>query len=350
MVNNGAKRTDVSDVGNKVDDLKNAIAGESDDMKNAIAGESEKGIENYYNNQKMTFDAGEVSPIDTFDSVAGMQATVNNNLWSAIALGFKGGDIKFGKDGETINFDAKDFIENDGIGKSAYGIFIVFGYSIVLLFFAVSLVDQTIKYEIFTVRGAVGIFGRLLISKAIIDMSGFVCTTIITISQKLCNQLLTETVVTNLMNHPKIEVVPSDIFVIGPIVDVLTQMILSSPVVIIATVVFSSGVLIMIKLLLRSFELTMLTVVSPAFFACVSSNTTVPYFKNFITTFIQAAIQIVFMAIVYVVAVDKLTIDNIDGFADLGKWFIRVLPNSIIVLAMAIMMVKPPRVLTGLLR
>lgn len=320
-----------------------------DDVKEAIAGESEKGIESYYNNQKMTFEDDELNPNDTIDNMAEMQATVNNNLWSAIAVAFGGGTYKFGD--ETINFDAKSFIETDGsVGKTAYGIFVVFGYSIVLLFFAVSLIDQTIKYEIFTLRGAVGIFGRLIISKAIIDISGYACTTMITISQKLCGQILTTSITTNLTEIPQIEVVSSNLFIVGPIVDFFIKVVLCLPVALIMTVVFVSGLLIMVKLLLRSFELTMLTVVSPAFFACASSTTTTVYFKNFITTFLQAALQIVFMAVVYLVAVDKLTIDDITSFTDLGGWFIRVFPNAIIVLAMAIMMVKPPRVLTGLLR
>ena len=43
-----------------------------------------------------------------------------------------------------------------------------FAYSLVLLFFAVNLVEQTIKYEIFTAKGALRIFGRLLVAKIII--------------------------------------------------------------------------------------------------------------------------------------------------------------------------------------
>lgn len=338
LVNNTAKKTDVSGIGTKVDDV-----------KKAIEGESKKGVASYFDDQKTTFSEGEQSPNDTIDNMAELQATVNNNLWDGIMAGFKGGEIQLGD--EKINFDPKSFIETDGsLGKTAYGFFIVLGYSLVLLFFSISLIDQTIKYEIFTLRGFVNIFGRLLISKAVIDISGWVCTTIITITQNLCNSILTKTVTTNLTDIPEIKVETSDLFIVGPIVDILIKAILCLPVTLIITIVFVSGLLIMIKLLLRSLELTMLTVVSPAFFACVSSNTTVPYFKNFITTFLQAALQIVFMAIVYLVAVDKLTIDDIDSIADVGGWVLRVFPNAIIVLAMAIMMVKPPRVLTGLIK
>lgn len=71
------------------------------------------------------------------------------------------------------------------------------------------------------------------------------------------------------------------------------------PLMLINIVIFISTACIVVKLILRSFELSMLVAVSPAFFACYSSEITKPYFKNFILTFIQVAAQIVFMGIVY---------------------------------------------------
>ena len=106
----------------------------------------------------------------------------------------------------------------------------------------------------------------------------------------------------------------------------------------------------MAKLLFRSFELTMLTAVSPAFFACISSTTTLPYFKNFISTFLQAALQIIFMAVVYVVGISKIEPTTITDIADVKAWFINLIPTVIILIAMTIMIIKPPRVLTGLIK
>ncbi len=331
----------IADVGNKVDTAKTALEEE-------ITDKTKQGIEDYFDDQTAEITNEALTIQASMDNQASAQEEMNQVLWGGIWAAFEGGEAL------GYDFDTTDFVTNPARrGKDFQAIFIVFGYSLVLLFFAVSLIDQTIKYEIFTLRGAVNIFGRLLISKAIIDASSWVCTTIITISESICTRMLTLTGETAIIsNMPHIKVETSDIFIIGPIVDFLIANIIALPVNLIFLIILISGALIMIKLLLRSFELTMLTVVSPAFFACVSSSTTVPYFKNFITTFLQAAFQIIFMAVVYFVAVEHITFQSTDitNFAELATWLGKTLPNAIIVLAMAIMMVKPPRVLTGLIK
>lgn len=347
VVNSGANKDDVNNVNKNVDSTKEKI----DDLKNSIADESKKGIASFFDSQNTTADES-VKAKSAASGYASAQEQMNEWLWGGILLGFKTGEIPLGgDDDDSINFDTASFINDPNRGGRIANVFKIFGYSLVLLLFSVSLIDQTIKYEIFTLRGSVNIFGRLLLSKLIIDMATNICLLLISISQGLCNKILGELGNVLIVHSPQIETEASNLWIVGDIVDYLVMLLLQIPVQLILLTVLISGILIMIKLLLRSFELTMLTAVSPAFFACFSSQTTNQYFKNFITTFLQCSFQIIFMAVVYYVAITKLTIqtDNITTFADLGGWLVKVLPNAIIILAMAIMMVKPPKVLTGLI-
>lgn len=335
MINIGYKKIEA--VGDKVDEI-----------KDTITEESEKGIQNYFDSQTTEILNDALTVQASMDNQAETQTDLCNLLWGSIWAAFEGSDIL----GYDLN--TQDFMNNpDRRGKDFQAIFTVFGYSLVLVFFAVSLIDQTVKYEIFTLRGAAMIFGRLIISKTVIDASGWVCLSIISISENMCSKLMALTAETAILtNAPHIKVETSGIFIVGPVVDYLIANMISLPVSLIFLVVIIAGGLILVKLLLRSFELTMLTVVSPAFFACASSQSTMQYFKNFIGTFLQAAFQIVFMAVVYFVGVEHLSFQTADitSFAELGAWLLKALPNTILIIAMAIMMVKPPRVLTGLMK
>lgn len=113
------------------------------------------------------------------------------------------------------------------------------------------------------------------------------------------------------------------------------------------------SILVCLKLILRSFELTMLVCSSPMFFACASSDVTKEYFKKFIVTFIEVASQTLFMSIALIIGIKQLTgvsIGNINGFGDLTQYFMSSTPYMIIMVAMCVMMIKPPKVLTNLLK
>ena len=62
------------------------------------------------------------------------------------------------------------------------------------------------------------------------------------------------------------------------------------------------------------------------------------------------------MAVVYYIGTSQITgfgyapDEPIKTFAEVGQWCIKVIPNTIVMVAMAIMMIKPPRVLTNLIR
>lgn len=236
---------------------------------------------------------------------------------------------------------------------SFYAIFVTIGYSLVLVFFAANLIETTIKYEIFTLKGGVQIFGRLIVSKVIIDLSGKICIFILNICENICTKIMENASAVLKFSKPNVfsAVEKNTVWPIGPIIDVIVSLVIAIPIIIIILLMLVAVALIMIKLILRSIELSLLIIVSPAFFACYSSEITKPYFKNFILTFLQCSLQVVFMSIVYALSADWMTRINTASTAeDIGAWIVAIIPNILIALAIAIMMIKPPKVLTSLVR
>ena len=274
-----------------------------------------------------------------------------NKLWKGLGDSLKG----LSSDNEYAEVAGMIDPETYATGSAHAPIRVVFvtlGYSLVLVFFAVNLIETTIKYEIFTLKGAVNTLGRLFIAKVFIDLSYDICLWIIRAMAEISAKVIGTATEQLQINMPHINVGSSDLWVIGPILDILLAIIIVIPLVFIFLIVGISICLVIIKLLFRSFELAMMVVVAPAFFACYSSETTKPYFKNFILTLIQVSGQIVFMAVVYYVGVGHLSGQTVDikCWADVGLWIFKTLPNALLIIAMAIMMIKPPKVLTNLIR
>ena len=327
------------------------------ELQNEMTAKSEAGVHNFFNSQNTQSsnpDDAKESANQTISTIG----TVNANIWMIISAAFLGEDYpELG-----LSFDLDSYIDDTshvGLGSggvSLFNVFRVIGYSLVLVFFSANLIETTIKYEIFTLRGAVSVFGRLLIAKIIIDMSGKICIAIANICTEICGKILGTTLTELQFSVPQIDLVTSDIWLVGPIIDYIVAMLIQGPLGLIMLTIVITSILILIKLLLRSFEMAMLVTVSPAFFACFSSDVTKQYFKNFIVTFIQVSAQIIFMAVVYYIGTSQITgfgyapDEPIQTFAEVGQWCIKVIPNTIVMVAMAIMMIKPPRVLTNLIR
>jgi hypothetical protein len=185
----------------------------------------------------------------------------------------------------------------------------------------------------------------------LIDLSVRVCLLIISIIGSLTVKML-GTVKVSLNIFPDISLKKSDVKVIGPILDAIVAAVVSIILMLIIGVVLVCVSIVMIKLVLRSIELALLMVISPAFFACLSTDVTKEYFKKFISIFIQVAAQTLFMAIALAVCSGHfnsppVTINNLSGLA---AGLIRISPNILIVIAMCVMMVKPPKVLTNLIK
>lgn len=233
-----------------------------------------------------------------------------------------------------------------------YGIFVTIGYSLVLVFFAANLIESTIKYEIFTLKGGVQIFGRLIVSKVIIDLSGQICVYILNICNYISKDILKNASDILSFELPNIfeNIEASKVPFVGGLIDFLLCFVAALPVLIILCAIFFMVEIVIFKLILRSIELSLLVIVSPAFFACYSSEITKPYFKNFILTFLQCALQIVLMAVVYALS-SGFIIDwgNMLETKSAWEWSSRNNYNALIAIAIAFMMIKPPKVLTNLI-
>ncbi len=334
----------------------NASKQDIDDVKNSMAAESEKGIGNYFDS-KVVSNPSEKTNFSKEDnavfSITNMLFDVANSQWKNVGEAMKtginsGGDELMSDTDITLN--PKYFVNT----KNDMLIIIrTFAYSLVLVFFAVSLIENSIKYEIFTLRGGANVFGRLILSKILIDTSATICIYILDAITGVAQQILSAGDLTLESSLPNLtEKIPgSDIWLLGPLIDVLISLLILLPVILIGLVTLISACMVMVKLTLRSIELCLMVIVSPAFFACASSDVTKPYFKSFITTFLQVALQLLFMAIVYGLCTlwTTSTTQFTDGMS-VFAWFAQILPNTLIMLAMAIIMVKPPRVLTSLVR
>ena len=226
-----------------------------------------------------------------------------------------------------------------------------FGYSLVLLFFAISLIEQSIKYELFTLKGGAMVFGRLLFAKVLIDSSVKICMATLKSVNGIAKKIL-DVNQFELFELPNVNIPASNVPIIGPIIDIFVGFCLSLPLGLITFTVLVLSALISVKLILRAFELAMLTSVSPAYFACFSSEVTRPYFRNFILTFIQVAAQIIFMAIVLYIGTSVALPSEIEikELSDVARFLGSVLPRTLVLVAMTIMMIKPPKVLTGLIK
>lgn len=346
-----------------VNSVNNGVNGVKAQVNNLdIEGKTSKGVEKFFNSKTTEENTSNILD-DSFKfteksndgkttekkGLASLFISMANDQWKRVGKALeKGGDLS-----GTDSFN-KNFSINSIKSSKVINIFKTFGYSLVLVFFSVTLIESTIKYEIFTIKGGAMIFGRLLISKVVIDSSVNICGYILTEVSKLLTSMSNSMKANEFMMIPDVQIVASaksKLWILGPFVDLFISGIMMLPVIIIGLVAIICAGTIVIKLIFRSFELAMLMVVSPAFFACASADVTKPYFKNFIVNFIRCAFQIIFMAVVWVVVVQwQINKTTFGTYADLGSYIWNMVPNLFTMIAMTIIMIKPPKILTSLIR
>ena len=227
-------------------------------------------------------------------------------------------------------------------------------YSIVILFFSVSLTETTIKYEIVSMRGFASVFGRMIFSKIIIDNAAKICVKILGVISWIASSVNDAISLSSLQQKKifadaSLSSSESKLWVIGKIVDFFNSTAISLPYLIMALDVLIVSMLILGKLMIRSIQLAMMTAVSPVFFACASSDVTKQYFKNFITGFLQCGLQIVFMIVIYGIGYGVLKSDAIGGglFMQFQSKTMDAYRTIIVFVVMGIMIVKPPKFLTN---
>lgn len=232
------------------------------------------------------------------------------------------------------------------------GFMLALAYAMVLVFFSVGLIEQTVKYEIVTTKGAVSFIGRIFVAKVIIDLSTEICLRTIGVTQWICRMIVgagnraTDVITWN--NTPYAE---SRLWIIGKIIDFINSITALGPLLIIAIIMIIICGAILIKLLMRNIQLFCLIIVAPPFFATLASETTRRYFRNYFTAFLQCALQVVFMCLVWYAGIfllneNAITVDTTSKVFASNSNLYRAM---IIFIVMGIMICKPPKFLTNAL-
>ncbi len=256
---------------------------------------------------------------------------------------------------EDIGTSIKDFGTNNGMlpvdafstARTFEGVFKTLAYSICVLFFGLNILNTTIKYELFTFKGSMGVTMRVLFAKIWIDLSYKICEWIIELNDSIVSAIFNISGNSMFIKLPEIEYEASDIKLIGPIIDALMIFFKSIPLLIFTVIFLIAAWIIIIKLMIRMIEIALMITVAPPFFACLAGGeTTQRYFRNFMVTFTQVVVQTIFMAIVYGITSTWWTdIGNLSY----QKFLEAFIPNLGIVFVMVIMIVKPPKILTNLI-
>ncbi|HHX56667.1 MAG TPA: type IV secretion system protein, partial [Clostridiales bacterium] len=241
-----------------------------------------------------------------------------------------------------------DNIEN--MAKDYSYIFRLFAYSLIVLLFGINVIENALKYELFSMKGAVGVLGKLFLSKVWIDLSVPICFEVIKIADSMTSAIV-KMGIHNLTFNPPLTVL--DVSFKGNfgevIVAFLLELIMIVPLVLMSLLVTILAICILVKLGIRTIELCLMVIVSPLFFACLIADTTRPIFKRFIMNFITSSFQTVFMSVVYIIGIEWMQQYASASETDLALWILGSLNWIIILFAMTIMMIKPPKVLTNII-
>ena len=284
---------------------------------------------------------------------ANSQVKGANKLWQMVGKVMKnGGNLSvLDSEEEPVKLGINISSFTSDYNKNMSNFMKLLAYSLVLLFFSVNLIETTVKYEIVSIKGAVVFGGRLLLGKLLIDLSTTVCVKVINITSWVCANLVQSgEKLQNILSIQATNPQKSSLWVIGKIIDFINAITNSWLIVAIALVIAIISIAILIKLLIRNIQLTIFVIVAPPFFATLATETTKRYFHNYFTAFLQCALQVVFMCIVWYVGLFLLNGHQIAGdkvsefFTDTSLY-----RTLIIFICMGILICKPPKFLTNAL-
>ena len=232
-----------------------------------------------------------------------------------------------------------------------------FAYCILIILFGLNLTSTALKFDMMSVEGVVRVLGGLIIGKIWVDVSINVCGYILNIvndlNKQIFNILVTNnyggmTLSSNFVSKNEVKNSFWDFF--GSLINWLSSTLWQIPQSILAIVIVVAIIMVMIKIITRNFELTCLMALSPLFFSALANEETKVYFKKFMGAFLSTALYITYMVIVYAVGSEWITQlsdpSQVTGFV---QACLNVLPRCIIIIGITRVMMKPPKVLLGLI-
>lgn len=252
----------------------------------------------------------------------------------------------------TFSFNMESFVNQFS------QIFVIFASSLLVLLFGINIIKTAIEYQLFTLKGAVTLFGRLFLAEVWIQLSTKICIMIVKIFNELMGSIIAALNVSGLLKTSSITFTAhrSGIYMVGEIVDFLQNLCPFLLIMLLIGAIIIVFVVVYIKLIIRSLELGMLSVVSPVFFACSVGEATMPYFRKFLSAFLSVSAEIIFMALVYMAFLwyckeTTLTPILLEDLYKLSSPSAASFYTYIAVtVACGIMMIRPPQVLKDLVR
>ncbi len=223
-------------------------------------------------------------------------------------------------------------------------IFLTLAYLVFIISFFSSIMNSTARFDISDPKVIIKIFAQVIIGKVFLDASFQVCVLLLIMLNDIAAGVVQTG--TNLIINANFTEQSSEVPIIGPLITILASFWAALPLGIFAIAFGVSVVKCIIKVMVRSLELTCLIAVSPVFFAFLAGENTKKYFEKFLFAFISVAASIIFIAILYAMGGNLImdirghTIDIVN-FSTLGTliglWAICTFIN------------KPPKIFSQLL-
>lgn len=281
-----------------------------------------------------------------------VQDTVQVNLdWATSMLTLVGGTLQiFAKEDNPYSMNLQGFIDD----YTPY--FKSFGYLMVVLLFGLNLINSAVQLELTDIKGVLKILGGLLLAKIWIDLSTDICIAIIKFISDVSMQLFIDGAINSIFaTTENFKQSDTGLWIVGEILNVILNIISIIPVILVGLVVAVICGCVIVKIVMRSFEITIMTVISPVFFACLLGDATKPYFRNFLSEFLSSVCSLAWMTLIYVGGVawiNQINMQkvNAEDITDIITWFSACGVKVLIVVAMCMLMLKPPapfRRLTG---
>lgn len=240
---------------------------------------------------------------------------------------------------------------NDMVAKYS-PFFQTVAYTLIVLLFGINFISQATQGELISIKGIIKMLGGILIAKIWVDLSVKICLGILSFTSSLTGQIVvksTDITIFSVTVYPNCD---CGLWLVGKVIDFFTNLLTLLPMLLCGAVVGICSIIVCCKLIMRTFEITLLTSISPVFFACLVGDATKAYFKRFVSEFLSAALSVLWMALIYVFALEwlqSLNLSVIDEWGDLGMYFGRSMPKVLIIVVMSVFMVKPPSIFKNLI-
>lgn len=283
------------------------------------------------------------------NSVSGIFELVNW-LWACL-----GSNIAGASSGDFLSLNTTQLVT---YAETFANVVKTFAYMVAVLLFGINVTETSLQFEITTLRGGVKVFGRLLLVKFWIDFSINICKYILILINGLASSIISASSNSKTLLTPPSSVLGiSNIPIIGTIVDFLFSIPMLLPFLIIAIVIVVALMSIFVKLVVRNFELACLITVAPAFFATLVGGETKRYFNKFMGAFLSTCASLVFIAVVYVIGTQWITSFSASNtmpndtltWQNWSEYLINMAWQIPIIIGMARVICKPPKVFNGLL-